>query len=77
MIIDIHLDTVSRIARTVHENDETFLVQVLTKDGNGLYSFTDDIEIVRKESVLKYYDVCTLEETNLFVRVPIYGYWKT
>jgi hypothetical protein len=77
MIIAIHFDTDTHIARTVHENDETFIVQLLTKDGNGLYSFMDDMEIVRKESVLKYYDVCTLEETNLFVRVPIYGYWKT
>jgi hypothetical protein len=74
MIIDVECeDGTIQIARTVLENQDSYLVQFLEKKGSEIYDFIDEPEEIPKDSVSGFYDVDDLEETNLYTKVP-HGY---
>jgi hypothetical protein len=67
MIVDVQCeDDTIQIAKLVSDTEVIFL----TKLENGLYDFEDDITVIPAESICGWYDCKTLEETDLFMRVP-------
>jgi hypothetical protein len=71
MIIDVECeDGTTQIARTVLENQDSYIVNFLEKNIQNFYDFIDAHEEVLKESVSGFYDVENLEETDLFIKVP-------
>ena len=71
MIVDVDCeDGTTQIARTVIENQDSYIVNFLEKNKFNLYDFTSVDEEVAKESVSGFYDVDELEETHLFARHP-------
>ena len=71
MIIDVECeDGTTQIARTVLENQDSYIVQFLEKNKYNFYDFVDEEEVIPKDSVSGFYDVDTLEDTELFVKVP-------
>jgi hypothetical protein len=67
MIVDVQCeDDTIQIAKHVSDTEVIFL----TKLENGLYDFEDDITVIPAESICGWYDCKTLEETDLFMRVP-------
>jgi|SRR5210317_1070697 hypothetical protein len=71
MIIDVECeDGTIQIARTLDENDDSYTVQFLERVRSGVFDFCDETEIVDKDSVSGYYDVNTLEETNIYYKTP-------
>jgi len=71
MIIDVECeDGTTQIARTVLENQDSYIVQFLERNKQNFYDFVDDEEEIPKSSVSGFYDVEELEETELFVRHP-------
>lgn len=74
MIIDVNCeDGSTQIARTVLENQDTYVVNFLEKNKYNFYDFIDENETIHKDSISGYYDVDNLEDTQLFVKVP-HGY---
>ena len=74
MIIDVDCeDGTVQIARTVLENQDTYVVNFLEKNKYNFYDFVDNQEVISKDSVSGFYDVDELEDTNLYVKVPL-GY---
>ena len=68
MIIDVECeDGTTQIARTVLENQDSYIVNFLEKNKESFYHFIDEDEEVSKESVSGFYDVETLEETQGYV----------
>ena len=71
MIIDVECeDGTIQIARTVLENQDSYLVNFLEKNRYNLYDFVDETEEVSKDSVSGFYDVDELEDTHLYAKVP-------
>uniref|UniRef100_A0AB38ZMF3 Uncharacterized protein n=1 Tax=Mantoniella tinhauana virus 1 TaxID=3111543 RepID=A0AB38ZMF3_9VIRU len=71
MIIDVECeDGTTQIARTVLENQDSYIVQFLEKNKYNFYDFIEESETIPKDSVSGYYDVDNLEDTNLYVKVP-------
>ena len=71
MIIDVECeDGTTQIARTVLENQDSYIVQFLERNKQNFYDFVDDEDEISKSSVSGFYDVEELEETELFVRHP-------
>jgi len=71
MIIDVECeDGTTQIARTVLENQDSYLVNFLEKNKYNFYDFVDETEEVSKDSVSGFYDVDELEDTNLYTKVP-------
>jgi hypothetical protein len=71
MIIDVECeDGTTQIARTVLENQDSYIVNFLEKNIQNFYDFIDAHEEVLKESVSGFYDVENLEETDIFIKVP-------
>jgi hypothetical protein len=71
MIIDVECeDGTTQIARTVLENQDSYIVQFLERNRQNFYDFVDDEEEIPKSSVSGFYDVEELEETELFARHP-------
>jgi glycosyltransferase involved in cell wall biosynthesis len=71
MIVDVDCeDGTTQIARTVTENQDSYIVNFLEKNMFGLYDFTNVDEEVAKESVSGFYDVDELEDTHLFAKHP-------
>lgn len=71
MIIDVECeDGTIQIARTVLENQDSYLVNFLEKNKYNLYDFVDETEEVSKDSVSGFYDVDELEDTHLYAKVP-------
>ena len=71
MIIDVECDDgTTQIARTVLENQDSYIVNFLEKNKYNFYDFVDEDEEVLKESVSGFYDVDNLEDTDLFAKVP-------
>jgi hypothetical protein len=71
MIVDVDCeDGTTQIARTVTENQDSYIVNFLEKNKFNLYDFTNVDEEVAKESVSGFYDVNELEDTHLFARHP-------
>ena len=67
MIVDVQCeDDTIQIAELVSDTEVIFL----TKLENGLYDFEDDITVIPAESICGWYDCKTLEETDLFMKVP-------
>ena len=74
MIIDVECeDGTIQIARTVLENQDSYLVNFLEKNKYNFYDFVDETEEVSKDSVSGFYDVDELEDTQLYAKVP-WGY---
>lgn len=74
MIVDVECeDGTTQIARTVLENQDTYIVNFLEKNKHNFYDFVDEQEVIHKESVSGFYDVNELEDTHLYVKVPL-GY---
>lgn len=71
MIVDIQCeDDTIQIADLIRdENTHDVEVRFLKLLKTGLFDFEDEISIVPKEAICGWYDVETLEETELFVRV--------
>ena len=66
MFVDVKCDDDTiQIAELISDTEVIFL----TKVGNGLYNFEDDITIIPTESICGWYDCKTLEETDLFMKV--------
>ena len=71
MIIDVACENgTTQIARTVLENQDSYIVNFLEKNIQNFYDFIDAHEEVLKESVSGFYDVENLEETDIFIKVP-------
>ncbi len=71
MIIDVdYEDGTTQIARTVVENNDTYVVNFLQRNTFRLYDFLQEDEEVNKASVSGFYDVDTLEDSVLFVKCP-------
>lgn len=71
MIIDVRCDDgTTQIAQTILENEDSYKVQFLERNRHNFYDFVDECEDVPKESVSGFYDVDTLEETDLFAKFP-------
>ena len=71
MIIDVECENgTTQIARTVLENQDSYIVNFLEKNIQNFYDFIDAHEEISKESISGFYDVENLEETGLFVKVP-------
>lgn len=71
MIVDVACeDGTTQIARTVLENQDSYIVNFLEKNKYNFYDFVDDNEIIIKDSVSGFYDVDELEDTHLYVKVP-------
>lgn len=71
MIIDVECeDGTTQIARTVLENQDSYIVNFLEKNKYNFYDFVDEEEEVPKDSVSGFYDVDNLEDTDLFAKVP-------
>lgn len=67
MFVDVQCeDDTIQIAELISDTEVIFL----TKLENGLYDFEDDITIIPTESICGWYDCKTLEETELFMKVP-------
>lgn len=67
MIVDVQCeDDTIQIAELISDTEVIFL----TKLENGLYDFEDEITVIPAESICGWYDCKTLEETDLFMRVP-------
>ncbi len=67
MFVDVQCeDETIQIAELVSDTEVIFL----TKLENGLYDFEDDITVIPRESICGWYDCKTLEETELFMKVP-------
>jgi hypothetical protein len=65
MFVDVKCeDDTIQIAEVVSDTEVIFL----TKVGNGLYDFEDDITVIPRESICGWYDCKTLEETELFMK---------
>lgn len=74
MIVDVKCeDGTTQIARTVLENQDVYIVNFLEKNKHNFYDFVDEQEVIHKDSISGFYDVDDLEETNLYVKVPL-GY---
>jgi len=71
MIVDIDCeDGTTQIAKTVSEKEDVYIVNFLDRNKFKLYNFVPQEEEVNKTSVSGFYDVESLEETGLFVKVP-------
>jgi|TARA_B110000967_G_C18696136_1_gene465470 hypothetical protein len=71
MIIDVECENgTTQIARTVLENQGSYIVHFLEKNIQNFYDFIDAHEEISKESISGFYDVENLEETQLFIKVP-------
>ena len=71
MIIDVRCDDgTTQIAQTILENEDSYRVQFLERNRHNFYEFVDECEEVPKESVSGFYDVDTLEQTDLFAKFP-------
>jgi hypothetical protein len=71
MIIDVRCDDgTTQIAQTILENEDSYRVQFLERNRHNFYEFVDECEEVPKESVSGFYDVDTLEDTDLFAKFP-------
>jgi len=69
MIVDVKFeDETVQIAQILADEGDMYVVSFLEKE-NGIYNFSNDPELVPKESISGFYDVETLEETNLYVKV--------
>lgn len=67
MIVDVQCeDDTIQIAELISDTEVIFL----TKLENGLYDFEDEITVIPAESICGWYDCKTLEETDLFMKVP-------
>ena len=74
MIVDVECeDGTTQIARTVLENQDAYIVNFLEKNKHNFYDFVDEQEVIHKDSVSGFYDVDELEDTHLYVKVPL-GY---
>lgn len=70
MIVDVKCDDGStQIARTVLENQDSYIVNFLEKSKLDLYKFMDEPEEIPKESITGFYDVENLEDTELYAKV--------
>jgi hypothetical protein len=71
MIVDVECeDGTTQIARTVLENQDSYIVNFLERNKNNFYDFIDQDETIPKNTVSGFYDVDTLEETDLFAKFP-------
>ena len=71
MLVDIECeDGTTQIARTVLENQDSYIVNFLERNKNNFYDFIDQDETIPKNTVSGFYDVDTLEETDLFAKFP-------
>jgi len=72
MFVDVKCDDDTiQIAELIRdENTHDAEVIFLTKVGNGLYNFEDEITIIPVESICGWYDCKTLEDTELFMKAP-------
>jgi hypothetical protein len=71
MIIDVRCDDgTTQIAQTVLENEDSYKVHFLERNRHNFYDFVDECEDVPKDSVSGFYDVDTLEDTDLFAKFP-------
>jgi len=67
MFVDVKCDDDTiQIAEFISDTEVIFL----TKVGNGLYDFEDDITIIPTESICGWYDCKNLEDTDLFMKAP-------
>ena len=74
MIIDVNCqDGTTQIAQIRSETQHSYVVHFLEKNAHNFYDFITESEEIPKDSVSGFYDVDTLEKTNLFMKIPL-GY---
>ena len=70
MIVDVHCeDDTIQIARIVHEHSGMYAINFLESKRRGIYDFSNETELVPKESISGFYDKDNLDETNLYMKV--------
>ena len=68
MIVDVKCDDdTTHIARVVGENENEYTVNFLERVHSSVFSFSQNVESVSKESISGFYDVENLEKTGLYV----------
>ena len=68
MIVDVKCDDdTTHIARVVGENENEYTVNFLERVHSSVFSFSQNVESVSKESISGFYDVDNLEKTGLYV----------
>ena len=68
MIVDVKCDDdTTQIARVVQESEHNYTVNFLERVHSSVFDFSQNVEIVSKESVSGFYDVENLEKTGLYV----------
>lgn len=66
-IIDVDFeDGSTNIARIIKDEGSNYHVLVLENAFGGIYKFSDNPEVIPKESVAGFYDTIDLEQTGLF-----------
>ncbi len=71
MIVDIDCeDGTTQIAETLSHHGDMYTVKFLERNKFKFYEFVPREEEVNKSSISGFYDVDSLEETGLFVKVP-------
>ena len=70
MIVDVHCeDDTIQIARIVHEHSGMYAINFLEPKRQGIYDFSNETELVPKESISGFYDTDSLEDTDLYMKV--------
>ena len=68
MIVDVKCDDdTTQIARVVQESEHNYVVNFLERVHSSVFSFSQNVESVSKESISGFYDVDNLEKTGLYV----------
>jgi len=68
MIVDVKCDDdTTQIARVVQESEHNYVVNFLERVHSSVFSFSQNVESVSKESISGFYDVENLEKTGLYV----------
>ena len=70
MIVDVKCDDdTTQIARIVAENENEYTVNFLERVHSSVFSFSQNVESVSKESISGFYDVDNLEDTDLYMKI--------
>ena len=70
MIVDVHCeDDTIQIARIVHEHSGMYAINFLEPKMRDICDFSNETELVPKESISGFYDTNNLEDTNLYTKV--------
>ena len=73
MIVDVQCeDDTIQIAQMDHEHPSADIVSVrfLKRVASDVYDFSDEVVSIPSDSICGFYDVETLDQTDIYVKVP-------